>query len=70
MSNKKGNQHFFAKIVENNNKYTTLVTEGESSINSKNGNYYKDPSVQVKKTDIDNAQCGRNCLVIISVFST
>lgn len=44
--NKRGSQYFLAKIVENSKKYT-MVGESEATINSKNSNYYANPSIQV-----------------------
>lgn len=66
--NKKGIQYFYAKIVSNSEKYN-IITEVDALINSKNSNFYSNPSVQITANDIQNAKCGRNCLVVISVFS-
>lgn len=66
--NKKGSQFFLAKIVENPNRYRP-ISESEATINSKNSNYYANPSIQISSEDIVKANCGRNCLVVISVFS-
>ena len=69
LTNKKGSQYFFAKIIPSSNKYNSFVTEGEATINSKNSNYYSDPSIQITQENIAKAQCGRDCMVVISVFS-
>lgn len=68
LMNKKGNQYFFAKIVENSNRYN-VVNEADATINSKSSDYYANPSIQIKSEDITKAKCGQNCLIIISVFS-
>ncbi len=54
LMNKKGNQYFYAKIVGNTDRYN-IITETDALINSKNSNYYSNPSVKITSEDITKA---------------
>lgn len=49
MYNKKGNQRFYAKIVNKPDRYTGTVTESEAKFNSKDSNYYTNPYMKITK---------------------
>ena len=67
--NRKGIQKFFANIVADSDRYSGFITEGQAKINSKNSNYYTNPYVKVTPEDIKAADCGRTCILIISVYT-
>lgn len=67
--NKKGIQKFYANLANKPNRYSGFVSEGQAKFSSKNSNYYTNPYIKITPNDIQEANCGRTCVLILSVFS-
>jgi hypothetical protein len=68
--NKRGSQRFFGNIASKSNRYSGVVSEAQATFSSKNSTYYVNPYVKIKPEDISKANCGRSCVLIISVYSS
>lgn len=70
MYNKKGIQKFYGKIVGRDERYFGAVPEGQAEYNSKSSNYYTNPYIKITPENIAKANCGRTCILVLSVYST
>jgi hypothetical protein len=68
--NKRGNQRFFGNIAMKSERYNGVISEGQATYSSRNSTYYVNPYVRIKPEDMSKANCGRSCVLIISVYSS
>ena len=66
--NKKGVQKFFVDISTNSSKYNS-VTEAKAMLSSKDSDFYTNPTISVTEGDLNKANCGSSCVIIITIYS-
>lgn len=50
-------------------RYSGFITEAQAKFNSKTSNYFTNPHIKITPEDISKANCGRTCVLILSVYS-
>lgn len=68
--NRKGTQRFYANLYVQSERYFGVVTEGKAKFNSKNSDYYTNPYIKITPNDIKLAECGKSCVLVVSIYSS